>query len=80
MDEVVITSMGTKEKKVNLTGAVTNVDISQIQTPASLPICSVAVFPVLSPYSQAANRDLICRSLDSWYQHIWCKFKRTLLY
>ncbi len=35
MDEVVITGMGTKEKKVNLTGAVTNVDISQIQTPAT---------------------------------------------
>lgn len=35
MEEVVITGMGTKEKKVNLTGAITNVDISQIQTPAT---------------------------------------------
>ena len=35
MDEVVITGMGTKEKKINLTGAVTNVDISQIQSPAT---------------------------------------------
>ena len=30
-----VDEMGTKEKKVNLTGAVTNVDISQIQTPAT---------------------------------------------
>lgn len=61
MDEVVITGMGTKEKKVNLTGAVTNVDISQIQTPAtSLTNSSVVVYPVLSPYSPAVNRALTC--------------------
>lgn len=35
LDEVVITGMGMKEKKINLTGAITNVDITQIQSPAT---------------------------------------------
>lgn len=35
VDEVVITGMGMKEKKVNLTGAITSVDVQQLQTPAT---------------------------------------------
>lgn len=35
VEEVVITGMGMKEKKVNLTGAITSVDITQLQTPAT---------------------------------------------
>lgn len=35
VDEVVITGMGMKEKKINLTGAITSVDVQQLQTPAT---------------------------------------------
>lgn len=35
LEEVVVTGMGMKEKKINLTGAITNVDIGQIQSPAT---------------------------------------------
>ena len=35
LEEVVVTGMGMKEKKINLTGAITNVDVGQIQTPAT---------------------------------------------
>ena len=35
LDEVVVTGMGASQRKVSLVGAVTNVDVAQLQTPAT---------------------------------------------
>jgi hypothetical protein len=74
MDEVVITASGKVQKKINVTGAITGVEVATLKTPAtSISNMLGGPFRASFPLHVVESRVRISPSLGAWYQYLWCR-------
>lgn len=75
MDEVVITASGKVQKKINVTGAITGVEVATLKTPATSisNMLGGRVPGIISVTRSGEPGKDFLRVLGAWYQYLWCR-------